>query len=108
MDIWKPGINSGCHTIPTSVVCAVSGFKSVLPAVTLMMFWLVWPVTWLLKEPLAPTGGGISSDRLGARMSRDCKARKVMPGRGVFHTKPTFQVLASTPEAGFSVVLGGV
>src|SRR6185437_13502350 len=85
--------------MPASVVYDLSGFRKRLPAVTLIMLWLLSGLLVgtksLLKLPLAPTGGGSSSDRFGARMSRDWVARRRMPGRGVSQVRPTFQVLAS-------------
>ena len=47
------------------------------------------------RLPFRPCGGENSSDRLGARMSRDCRVRRRTPGTGVSQVRPTFQVLAS-------------
>src|ERR1700722_8042312 len=96
-------MNAGCHTKPTSVVCALSGFRKALHSLS----WrtccplhvaegrLLAVQKSLLTEPFKPEAGKNSSDRLGARMSRDCRARRRMPGIGVSQVKPTFQVLAS-------------
>src|SRR3954462_6999405 len=94
----KPGNQEGWDTTPTSVVCAFSGFSAVLPR---LIFW-IWNGTGGVKKvlftvPVVTVWAANSSLRLGARMSRDCSARKRSPSSGVCQVAPTFQVLAE-PE----------
>src|SRR5215472_9991891 len=96
-------MNSGCHTRPAFVVSARSGLSSGLPTFSARSGWLLQraalPVLARQKSLFALllklVGGLNSSDRFGARMSRDCRARRRIPGIGVSQVTPTFQVLVS-------------
>src|SRR3954470_10357529 len=98
----------GDHTRPNSVVWPFSGFRLGLAVIGLgngLIDWFDAPGKaqptlhgkTSVTEPLLTRAPAYSSARLGARTSRDCRARRRRPSSGVSHTIPTFQV-STSPE----------
>src|ERR1044072_4993355 len=104
----KPGSVEGDHTRPASVVWPFSGFRNGLAVIGLgsglIVRFAVSPapfgtpeqqVKGSVTEPLLTRAPANSSARLGARTSRDCRARTRRPSSGVSQVRPAFQVLES-------------
>src|SRR3954464_10040203 len=89
----KPGSQCGlARTTPTVAFLAISGFRLALP-VTFCRTVSAPPVNGLVKlGSVVVTGAANSSDRFGARTSREVTARRRMPSIGVSQVAPTFQV----------------
>src|SRR5690242_17657109 len=93
MEALKPGRKSGrLNTMPISRLRASSGFREVLPIVFCVMVSEEL-VNGLVKlGTVMDTGAANSSDRFGARTSRESTARKRKGSYGVCHVLPIFQV----------------
>src|SRR5205809_624497 len=105
--MFRPGIQDGDQTRPASVVWPFSGFRKGLAVMGLgsglMVRLAVSPapfeqqVNGSVTDPLLTRAPANSSARLGARTSRDCRARRRKPSSGVSQVTPTFQV-STSPE----------
>src|SRR3990170_7116454 len=87
----KFGSHDGsASTTPYDVLRASSGVRSVLP----ITFWIASTLTLRNGSrkfgSVVVTGAANSSERLGARASRDVVARRRSPSSGVSQVPPTF------------------